>query len=109
MSFNNVVTVCTWHVYSLMMATCDVFFVLLWCTSFVYLQSVLQKKVVFRMHPLFSNVEIREIYHVRYLLEVVSLKEFFSQIYSTTTDRYCYQTEVCTMTGNICSIITAMH
>ena len=29
MSFNNVVTVCTWHVYTLMMATCDVLFVLL--------------------------------------------------------------------------------
>ena len=26
---NSVVTVCTWHVYALMMATCDVLFVLL--------------------------------------------------------------------------------
>ena len=29
MSYNYVVTVCTWHVYTLMMITCDVLFVLL--------------------------------------------------------------------------------
>ena len=29
------------------------------------------------MHPLFSNVGMSEIYHVKYLFEVVSLKEFF--------------------------------
>ena len=29
MSFNYAVTVCTWHVYALMMTTCDVLFVLL--------------------------------------------------------------------------------
>ena len=59
--------------------TCDVFFILFWCTEFFFTIGI-GKKSGFHMHPLFSNVGIREIDHVWYLFEVVSLKEFFSHL-----------------------------